>query len=196
MKLGSRHTIELSLNKKFKLEKNCWDIIALDTLKEASDPSFTAEIAAIMMESGIANLCLVTSKMTLPLLRIETTIPKNRVGSSSAPKALEKFYNNILQGILNKFNLEVLKAIIVAGPGFYKDDFLKWLFEEAVRKDIKPILNNKHMFLACRASSGFQHSLKEVKKKQKIILTLIQNFCCIWKNLLKSSNPKKIKMWI
>eukprot|EP01091_Cochliopodium_minus_P011933 TRINITY_DN3510_c0_g1_i1.p1 TRINITY_DN3510_c0_g1~~TRINITY_DN3510_c0_g1_i1.p1 ORF type:complete len:384 (-),score=126.51 TRINITY_DN3510_c0_g1_i1:59-1210(-) len=169
VKLGSRHTIELSVTKQFKLEKACWDLISLDVIKEASDPSASAEIAAVMMESGIANLCLVTSKMTIPLLKIETTIPKQRVGSTNASKAQEKFYNNILQGMLNKFNFGVLKAIIIASPGFYKEDFLKWLMEEAIKKDIKQILNNKHMFLCCRASSGHKYSLKEVLQDPVIL---------------------------
>ena len=161
------------MNSKFKLFKSSWDLISLKTIKEAADPSSTAELAAVLLEGGLANVCLVTRNMTVPLARIEQSIPKQRQGSSNTQKATEKFYQTILHTMLSKFNFEVLKAVIIASPGFYKDDFHKWLLEEAFKKDIKPIVNNKHMFLLCRASSGHKYSLKEILQDPLVLDKLV-----------------------
>lgn len=39
-----------------------------------------AEIAAVVMQEGLANICLVTSSMTIVRAKIEVAIPRKRKG--------------------------------------------------------------------------------------------------------------------
>lgn len=65
-----------------------------------------------------------------------------------------------MQGILRHINFDLVKCVILASPGFVKDQFLDYMVQQAVKSDNKIILENKSKFLLVHASSGFKHSLK------------------------------------
>jgi len=163
VKMGAYHTIDLELNRKFSLQKAVWDSIHLDRIEEATDPSRSAEVAAIIMQEGLAHLCLVTSCMTITRAKIDTNIPRKRRGDCSQhEKGLHKFYDQVIQAVLRHVNFEVVKAIIIASPGFTRQQFFDYMYQQAVKTDNKLLFENKGKFLLVHASSGFKHSLKEV----------------------------------
>ncbi|KAG7325425.1 hypothetical protein KOW79_011741 [Hemibagrus wyckioides] len=163
VKMGAYHTIELELNRKFTLAKKSWDSVVLDRIEQACDPAQKADVAAVVMQEGLANLVLVTPAMTLLRAKVEVTIPRKRRGSCAQhEKALERFYEAVMQGILRHFNFDVVKCILVASPGFVKDQFITYLFKEAVRQECKVLLENRSKFMLVHASSGHKYSLKEV----------------------------------
>ena len=49
----------------------------------ACDPTQHADLAAVVMQEGLANVCLITPSMTLVRAKIETNIPRKRKGSCS-----------------------------------------------------------------------------------------------------------------
>lgn len=49
----------------------------------ACDPVQHADLAAIVMQEGLAHVCLITSAMTLVRTKIETNIPRKRKGMCS-----------------------------------------------------------------------------------------------------------------
>lgn len=57
-------------------------------------------------------------------------------------------------------SLSVVKCILVASPGFVKDQFISYLFKEAVRQECKVLLENRPKFMLVHASSGHKYSLK------------------------------------
>ena len=57
----------------------------------------------------------------------------------------------------------MVKAIIVASPGFVKDQFLAYVNQTAVKTDNKALMEARAKIVPVHASSGFKHSLKEVK---------------------------------
>lgn len=65
VKMGAYHTIDLELHRNFTLYKLEWDRVALDRVKAACDISERAELAAVVMHDGLANICLVTQNLTL-----------------------------------------------------------------------------------------------------------------------------------
>ncbi|KAL0984490.1 hypothetical protein UPYG_G00142170 [Umbra pygmaea] len=163
VKMGAYHTIELELNRKFTLAKKIWDSVVLDRIEQACDPSQKADVAAVVMQEGLANLVLVTPAMTLLRAKVEVTIPRKRKGSCTQhEKALERFYEAVMQAILRHINFDVVKCILVASPGFVKDQFIAYLYKEAVRQDVKILLENRPKFMVVHASSGHKYSLKEV----------------------------------
>ena len=45
------------------------------------------------------------------------------------------------------FSFLVVKCILIASPGFVKDQFMDYMLAEAVKQDIKVLLENKSKFL-------------------------------------------------
>lgn len=163
VKMGAYHTIELELNRKFTLAKKCWDSVVLDRIDQACDAAQKADVAAVVMQEGLANLVLVTPAMTLLRAKVEVTIPRKRRGSCTQhEKALERFYEAVMQAILRHINFDVVKCMLVASPGFVKDQFITYLFKEAVRQDNKVLLENRPKFMLVHSSSGHKYSLKEI----------------------------------
>ncbi|XP_054454320.1 protein pelota homolog [Anoplopoma fimbria] len=163
VKMGAYHTIELELNRKFTLAKKSWDSVVLDRIEQACDATQKADVAAVVMQEGLANLVLVTPAMTLLRAKVEVTIPRKRRGSCTQhEKALERFYEAVMQAILRHINFDVVKCILIASPGFVRDQFITYLFKEAVRQDNKILLENRPKFMLVHSSSGHKYSLKEI----------------------------------
>ncbi|XP_026828857.1 protein pelota isoform X3 [Ooceraea biroi] len=163
VKTGAYHTLDVEQNRKFTITKANWDSISLERVDTACDPAQNADVAAAIMQEGIAHICLITSNMTIVRAKIDQVIPRKRKGNvSQHEKGLARFYESVMQGILRHINFDLVKCVILASPGFVKDQFLDYMVQQAVKSDNKVILENKSKFLLVHASSGFKHSLKEV----------------------------------
>lgn len=170
VKMGAYHTLDLELNRKFTLQKLLWDSVALERVDMACDPATNADVAAVVMQEGLAHVCLITPSMTLVRSKIDMTIPRKRKGFvQQHEKGLNKFYEAVMQGILRHIDFNVVKCVIIASPGFVKDQFFEYMMQQAVKTDNKLLIENKSKFLLVKASSGFKHSLKEVLQEQAVI---------------------------
>jgi len=163
VKMGAFHTLELELNRKFELRKPLWDSVHLERIEQATDPARTADLAAVVMQEGLAHVCLVTSSMTITRAKIDVSIPRKRRGDCTQhEKGLNKFYDQVVQAILRHIDFNVVKAVLIASPGFVRQQFFDYMYQQAVKTDNKLLFENKSKFLLVHSSSGFKHSLKEV----------------------------------
>ncbi|XP_054290265.1 protein pelota [Macrosteles quadrilineatus] len=163
VKMGAYHTLDLEVNRKFALSKPEWDSIALERIDIACDPTQNADVAAVIMQEGLAHICLITASMTLVRAKIDHVIPRKRKGNvKQHEKGLQKFFENVMQGILRHINFDIVKCVLIASPGFVRDQFYEFMIQEAVKTDNKLLLDNKSKFLLVHSSSGFKHSLREV----------------------------------
>jgi len=173
VKMGAYHTIDLELNRKFTLQKAHWDSVHLDRIEQACDPSNHADIAAIIMQEGLAHICLVTSSMTIVRAKIDVPVPRKRRGDvSQHEKGLTRFYDQIVQALLRHVNFDVVKAIIVASPGFVRQQFFDYMYQQAVKTDNKLLFENKGKFVLVHSSSGYKHALKEVLQEPAVLARL------------------------
>jgi len=118
VRMHSYHTLELCVNRKFSLKKEVWDEMDLQTVDKACDPKASADMAAVIMTEGLANVCLVTESMTLVRQKVETTIPRKRVAAAFGHKdAVNKFYGRVMQAMLQHIDLSVVK---VPGSGLHE----------------------------------------------------------------------------
>ena len=78
IQMGQYHTVEIEQNRTFTVRKTVWDAMTLDLLREIANPMKKAEIAALVMQEGLAHLCLVKSSMTRTCARIEKYLPKKK----------------------------------------------------------------------------------------------------------------------
>ena len=178
--IGQYQTDEIGVNSFFSLYKSYWDDIHLETLKSVTDVTITSEIAAILMENDIAHLFYISNKQTVTKGKITQTIPKKRNGSTKHDKGKEAFFEKILNQFVKQINFENTKVLIIASPGFTKDDFKKYMEEkiESNGKEWHDLKNNLKKIIFTHSSSGFKHSLEEILAKPDI-KRLIKDTKCI-----------------
>jgi len=173
VKMGAYHTIDIEANRKFYLFKVYWDTVSIERVDMACDPTQHADLAAVVMQEGIAHVCLVTSCMTLVRAKIDQPIPRKRKGyTSQHDKGLQRFFETVMQAILRHVRFDVVKCVLVASPGFVKDQFCEYMWQEALKTDNKTLLESKSKFLLVHASSGFKHSLNEVLRDPAVTVRL------------------------
>lgn len=169
---SASHTLEVQFNRQIKIWKEEWSKYEVDDFRAASDMDKKAELGAIIMEDGVAHVCIVTSNMTILKAKVEVSIPKKTAYESSIKKidkAHERFYNQLYQAVLTSLPLETLKALLIASPAFYASDFKKYLFSTAALKGDKLLDRLKDRAVIAHASSGYLQSLKEVMKDPEVV---------------------------
>lgn len=198
----SYHTAEVQLNKPFKLNKPEWDDISYGIILEASSIEAKAEVGAVIMEEGVAHLCLVTDSMTVLRNKIEKSIPRKSRGESGGgnhDKAMGKFLNMVQATMIRNFDLGKLKVIILASPGFTATALYKNIIDNAVKEDDKAILKNKSKFVVCHSSTGYLQGLEEVLKdksvQKRLNDTKFAREVLIFEEFQKSLNDDDDKAW-
>jgi len=171
VKLGSYHTLELEVNKDFTVRKARWDAMHLEQLDEAVDVSRRAQIAAVVMQMGLAHLCLVTSQLTIVRSRIEQHVAKKRSGDTRThDKAVDGFFKTVLDAIVRHVNFDVVKVLLVASPGFVKEEFLEYVDAQLAQgrsEELSALRSNRSKIVAVHASSGHKHALTEVRVRRR-----------------------------
>jgi protein pelota len=169
VKVGSFHTLELEVHRAFTLGKAEWDAVALGRLEEACSERTRASVAALVMAEGVANLCLLTDQLTITKAHITQNIPRKRKASTGHhDKSLERFFQSCYDALVRNVDWKIVKCVVIASPGFVKDQFHEFVLATATRTDCRPIIENKSKFLLVHSSSGHKHSLTEVLKDKTV----------------------------
>lgn len=157
------------MHQPFTLWKQEWDAIALQRLEEACSDRVRASAAALVLAEGVANLCLLTDSMTLTKAHITQAIPRKRKASTAHhDKSLERFFQSCFDAMIRYVDWKACKVIVIASPGFVKDQFLPFLLNTATRLDNRDIIENKSKIMLVHASSGHKHSLTEVLRDKTV----------------------------
>lgn len=170
VKLGSYHTLDLELQRNFTLEKgDGWDTIALDILKESIDPTNRAQLWAIVMQDGLANICLITQYQTVLRQHIEVSIPKKRPGkpTSDHTNSVNKFFATTLDTLLRQLDLgtnpnSATTPLLIASPGFTASSFQTYIKAQAVQRGDKQLQALSARTVVAHSASGYIHSLASV----------------------------------
>ncbi|KAF3038638.1 Translation factor pelota [Didymella heteroderae] len=181
VKLGQHHTLDLELNRKFTLEKaDGWDSVALELLKEASETERRAELWAVVLGEGTANICMITEHQTILRQRIEVAVPrKRRGGVDGHSKGMDKFFSTTLSTLLRQIDLPAATAtqsktlpLLLASPGFVANAFLAFIKAEATRTTNKPLMTLIPNIVVAHSSSAHIHSLNEILSSPAITTKL------------------------
>lgn len=166
---GTYHTFSLDLNRNFKLYKLEWDLVSLEVVENSTNPEAKAEIAAIVMEEGVAHLCLITDNMTFLRQKVEQNIPKKKRGDNSGyEKGMDKFYELLYNTMNRTFKLDKLKVVLLASPGFVARGFYDYMQQTAVTKGDQTLVKSKGKFLVTHSSTGYLQGLDEVLKNPEV----------------------------
>lgn len=161
VKLGQYHTIAVDINQKIRIDKEAWDTIHLDRIKEAADPCAKADVAAVVMQEGLAHVCLVMPSVTVTKARIERRMPKKGQLNQGHSKAMAKFFEDIYEAINKHIDFTVIRCVLVGSPGFLKDDFMDFLNDTARRRGNVSMIQNKSKFLKVHATSGHKNAIEQ-----------------------------------
>ncbi|KAK9845401.1 hypothetical protein WJX81_005613 [Elliptochloris bilobata] len=163
VKLGAYHTLELEPQRAFTLAKAVWDALDIERVKTACDPGASADLAAVLITEGLANVCLVGASTTLVKAKIEASLPRKRGAAAAGyDKAVTSFYDKVLAAVVRHVDWAVVRCLVIAGPGFAKDAFRAHLEAEAVRRELRVLILNRQKIVLAQASTAYKHSLKEV----------------------------------
>ncbi|KAL9125955.1 MAG: hypothetical protein Q9217_004915 [Psora testacea] len=174
-KVGQFHTLDLELNRSFILEKKeGWDSVAKALVREACDPVKSADVWAVVMQEGLANIAVLTGYRTVHRQKIEIMVPKKRGTGRQADhdKGMEKFFQTTLDTLLRQIDMSEPKPILLASPGFIAQGFLKHITNYAIRTGNKPLLAQKSNFIIAHSTSGYMHSLDEVLRSPEVLARL------------------------
>ncbi|KAF2822466.1 hypothetical protein CC86DRAFT_372974 [Ophiobolus disseminans] len=171
-KMGAHHTLDLELNRKFHLTKaDGWDSVALQMLREACDVDRRAELWAVVLGPGTANICIITEHQTILKQHIEVPVSrKRRGGVDSHTKGMEKFFSTTLATLLRQMDLTGTSAaklgktlpLLLASPGFVAQSFLQHIKDEATRTTNKPLLALIPSIVVAHSSSEHIHALSDI----------------------------------
>lgn len=169
VKLGAYHSLELELHRSFVISKETWDTLDLARLKQCTDPAASADVAILLMGDGIAQLCLIGRTCTVNKAKIEVQMPRKRGAAiAGLEKAQKTFHERVFDAVVQHIDWEVVKCLVIAGPGFAKDAFKSYLDLESQRQEVRSLLLNRSKIVLASASSPYYHSIQEVLSSPSI----------------------------
>lgn len=197
---GSYHTAELGLGQKVRLEKDEWDEIALDTIRNACSIEAKAEVGAVVLEEGVAHVCLLTENMTVLRNKVQKSIPKKRRGDSSQhDNALRKFIETTAESTLRNLDIDRLKAVILVSPGTTAKLLYEKIIEIATKSHNKQLLHSRGKFIVAHSSTGYLQGLEEALKtpalQKKLSDTKFQRNIILFDEFSKLLNEDQGKAW-
>ena len=151
--LGSHHTIEAKINTPIKISKEVWSNWILKRINQSIKASKKLSAIIISLEDDVADIGLIRQFGVEYYGPIMGNISGKRILDKSRQKKLNQFYQSIIE-VINRF--EDVSTFIIAGPGFYKNDFFKYLKDKYPKIAKKSILEN--------TGSGGRSGIYEVLK--------------------------------
>lgn len=169
--LGQSHTIKLELNMPLVIMKNCWEKYHIDLIKECTDVAQTADVAAFVMDEGVAHLCYIKNNSTHIKSKVEKNIPKKKSGSEFHDKTMKQFFELCFVTLMN-VDFEKIKGFIIASPGYVKDQFFEYIKEMSEKEEFQKVKANLEKFLLVKSSNGYKDALNEALSDPKVLVTL------------------------
>ncbi|GAB1320935.1 Translation factor pelota [Madurella fahalii] len=174
--IGQHHTLTLRFEKtdiKFTIWKEAgWDSVALQALREALSEDKPEAVAAVVMQEGLANICLITDFRTVVKQRVESSIPKKRSLAKDTAGGMASFYEKTLSTLRNNVDFSIPRTLLLASPGFVAQDFRTYMQTEATRRGDKSLQRIAKDAVVVHSSTGHVHSLNEVLKSPEVQKTM------------------------
>lgn len=151
---GSRHTIDITVNKPLTIVKKQWQKHELDRLKRASKIT-AAPLTIISMDDEEYCVAILRQYGIDVKTGWRTKLP-GKFEAEKRDKAKQEFFKTGLKSLREAWN-PIKSPIVIIGPGYIKDDFASYVKKEA-RDVALSILGVKGVNSA--GLSGIQESLR------------------------------------
>ncbi|ANQ06176.1 Protein pelota-like protein [Plasmodium coatneyi] len=170
VKMGQYHTFEIALNEKIKIKKKNWDSVYKQKLEECTNVRMNSKVAILLVSCGEAQMYLLTENLCKHIFTLSKVIKKKREKNNNSlyAKSLGAFFQQLLQQLVKNVDVEKMQCIILGGPGFFKNDFLQYVYEKSEKKNDKDVLSMKSKFLIVKTSSVNRNSVNEILSSEQI----------------------------
>lgn len=185
----------------FTLIKKNFDDYAKKLLKDACNPETKADTAAVVLQEGVAHICILTASSTILKQKIEYSLPKKKTATDIVKfdEKTEKFYKAIYTSMTKNYDFSKLKMIILCSPGFYAKTLYDKIIQYATQEQNRNILDNESMFLIAHSSTGYMQGITEVLKNpiyaNKLQDTKYSREAHIMDSFMKHLNEDDYKAW-
>lgn len=152
--LGSHHTIEVKFNTPLKIKKEKWSKWDIQRLQQAVKASKKLSAIIVLIEENIVTFGLIRQFGIEYYGPVIGNISGKRIIDKNRNKEIIDFYQNIVKII---YKYKDIQSIVIAGPGFAKNDFLKFLQDNYNDLAKKSIIES--------TGSGGRVGIQEVLKK-------------------------------
>lgn len=152
--LGSHHTLEVKLNAPITVRKTKWPSWAIKRLKQAIEASKKLSAMIIVLEDDTATIGLMRQFGIEYYGPVKGHVSGKRIIDKNRQKNITDFYEKIIESI-EKF--DSIQNIVIAGPGFVKNDFYNYIKDKHKELAKKSIIEN--------TGSGGRVGVSEVLKK-------------------------------
>lgn len=152
--LGSHHTLEVKLNVPLKITKPRWSKWAIKRLNQAIEASRKLSAIIVVLEDDTATLGLMRQFGIEYYGPIKGNVSGKRILDKNRQKNITQFYEKVIESIA-KF--DSIQNIVIAGPGFVKNDFHDYLKDN--HKDLAKIS------VVDSTGAGGRNGINEVLKK-------------------------------
>ena len=122
--LGSHHTLEVKLNTALTIKKDRWPKWAINRLNQAIEASKKLSAIIVVLEDDTATLGLMRQFGIEYYGPIKGSVSGKRIVDKNRQKNIIEFYEKVIDSI-TKF--DSIQNIVIAGPGFVKNDFYDYL---------------------------------------------------------------------
>lgn len=122
--LGSHHTLNLKLKNPVRIQKEKWTRWHKKRIKDAVKASKIPRALLVVIEDDVADFGILRQYGVEYYGPIIGGISGKRMIQKNRAQVLKKFYDEITETITN---FEGIEGIIIAGPGFGKNDFYHYL---------------------------------------------------------------------
>lgn len=122
--LGSHHTLDLKLKNPVKIQKQKWSRWHLKRIKESVKASKIPKALVVVVEDDTADIGILRQYGVDYYGPIIGGVSGKRIVQKNRQQIIKKFYDQIAETIRS---FEGIEGIVIAGPGFVKNDFYKYL---------------------------------------------------------------------
>ena len=162
--LGSHHTLEVKLNIPLTIKKDRWQNWAIKRLNQAIEASKKLSAIIVVLEDDTATIALMRQYGIEYYGPVKGHISGKRIIDKNRQKNIIDFYEKVIESI-TKF--DSIQNIIIAGPGFVKNDFLDYIKDK--HQDIAKIS------ILEATGSGGRNGVSEVLKRGTVEKLTSQN---------------------
>lgn len=173
--MGQYHTLHLEVGRAFTVDRpDGWDSVSTTMLRDALRADHNGAVAAVVMQEGLANICLVTETRTVLLQRLERKVPSKRDAPKQLTAATRSFFALVLSNLTREVDFSTPRPLLLASPGFMAQDFKTFLGTEAVRgeKPDKTLLAMSSNATILHSPTGHLHSLNDVLRSKEVSATM------------------------
>jgi len=152
---GTHHTLAIELDSVITIVKREWFASDLSRLDDAVKSALRPKVIIVSLDEGEASFGVVGGSK-VKYYDLSVTIG-GKYSTGSRDKNKSDFYRQVLEFIENLTQKEGASAVILAGPGFEKDNFLEYLKEKNGALASKAAVEN--------TGSGGRNAIAEVLKR-------------------------------